>query len=159
MLPLFFLVNLISMRNYHLFINLSCFITIIISLSYGMSIFNAYDNQHITHLNLQDHFSFYPIEEVPVLTAKAVIISAVFVTISFGLQIFTYFKSKLPKRKTIILILLPIYLILYGFSGYVISDTSARDFYSYGMIWVLLNLCLIFGNSILLFVKEESPKN
>lgn len=141
------------MKNFHLLINLFSFITIIIALFFGMSIFNAYDNQHITHLNLQEANHYYDISEVPVLTAKAVIFTLVFMVLAFGLQIYTFIKTSYKKRKNIIIALLPIYFIIFGFSWYLLLDTTTRDFYTYGMIWVLLNLCLIFGNSLLLFIK------
>ena len=119
-----------------------------------MSIFNAYDNRHTIHLNEHDLYNYYAIKDVPILTAKAIYSTLFFILVSFSVQIYTYFKSHLPVQKKIILSLLSIYLILFGFSGFLLSDLTNRDFYDYGMIWVLLNLLLIFGNSILLFIKR-----
>jgi TRAP-type C4-dicarboxylate transport system permease small subunit len=138
----------------HIAINVLCFITIIISLYFGMSIFNANDNQHITHLNNFDNYTYYDIKDITVLTAQAVIISSVFLLTAFGLQIYSYFISKTKRKKRITLGLLTIYLILFFFSIFVMFDIETRDFYHYGMIWVLLSLTLIFANSVLIFLKR-----
>jgi len=142
------------MNRPHLIINLLCFITVIISLSFGMSIFNVFDNQHITHFSNFESQSFYTIDDVSVLTAKAVIFTSVFVLAAFGVQIYSYFKTQIPRRRKIILGLLPLYLIIFGFSTYLMLHYATEDFYSYGFVWILLSLCLIFGNTILLFIKK-----
>ncbi|MDX1349636.1 MAG: hypothetical protein R3279_05280 [Putridiphycobacter sp.] len=138
----------------HIAINILCFITIIISLYFGMSIFNANDNQHITHLNNFDNYTYYDIKDITVLTAQAVIISSVFLLTAFGLQIYSYFISKTKRKKHITLGLLTIYLILFFFSIFVMVEIETRDFYHYGMVWVLLSLTIIFANSVLIFLKR-----
>ena len=142
------------MNRPHLIINLLAFITILVALFFGMSIFNAYDNQHITHLNEFENYNYNPVKDVPVLTAQAVVFTSVFVLTAFGFQIYTFFKTEIKTRKRIITAMLPIYLILIGYSVYLISNTKTQEFYSYGMIWVLLSILLIFGNSIILFIRK-----
>lgn len=139
----------------HIAINIICFIAIIISLYFGMSIFNASQNQHITHLNQNDNFNYYSVDDISVLTAQAIIISSVFIIIAFCLQIYSYFQTTITHKKKIILALLLIYAILFFFSFFVMADLNNRDFYHYGMIWVLLSLTLIFANSLLIFIKKN----
>ena len=137
----------------HIVINILCFIVIILSLFFGMSIFNANENLHVTHLNSYDNYSFYDTEEIPVLTAKAVIISSIFLVIAFGFQIYSYLKATIKRNKNIILAMLFIYPILFFFSFFVMSDLDQRNFYDFGMIWVLLCLTLIFANTIIIFLR------
>ena len=140
----------------HIATSILCFITIILSLYFGMSIFNAFENQHVTHLNDFDKHSYYSLEDISVLTAQSIIITSVFIIIAFGLQIYSYFISSLTQKKQIILGLLVVYLVLFFFSFYVMMDLENRDFYHYGMIWVLLCLILIFSNGILIFLKKKT---
>ncbi|MFK8039318.1 MAG: hypothetical protein AB8B74_13575 [Crocinitomicaceae bacterium] len=143
-----------KLTKIHIAINIICFITILISLYFGMSIFNAMDNQHITHLNNHDNYSYFGTKDIPVLTAQAIITTSIFVLVAFCLQIYSYTQATLTQKKKIILGLLSLYLILFFFSFFVMANLETRDFYHFGMIWVLLSLTLIFANSILIFFKK-----
>lgn len=138
----------------HLAINIICFITIIISLYFGSSVFNALDNQHITHLNSQDDYNYSALDDIPVLTAQAVIIGGVFILAAFGLQVYSYILADFKLKKQVILALFSVYAILFFFSFFVLNNHEQRNFYDYGMIWVLLSLTLIFANSIFIFWRK-----
>ncbi len=140
----------------HIVINILCFITILVSLFFGMSIFNANENLHVTHLNEYDNYSYYSKDDIPVLTAQAVIISSLFLIVAFGFQIYSYVRAINQNNKIIIFIMMLIYPILFFFSFFVMADLENRDFYHFGMIWVLLSLTLIFANSIVIFLKQIS---
>ena len=148
------LIIIMKITQIHIAISILCFITVILSLFFGMGIFNANENLHVTHLNEYDEFSYYNTDDIPVLTAKAVIITGCFLLITFALQIYSYFKTTLKQHKTIIIFLLGIYLILFFFSFFVMADLENRNFYHFGMIWVLLSIILIFANGILIFLKK-----
>lgn len=139
----------------HIAINIVCFITIMLSLYFGMAIFNAQDNQHISHLNNFENYNYYTMADISVLTAQAIIITSVFLIVAFGLQVYSYIISKSALKKQISLGLIAIYLIIFFFSFYVMNDLDNRDFYNYGMIWVLLSLTLIFANGILIFQQNK----
>ncbi len=143
------------MRKIHMYIGIICFLTALIALYFGSSIFNAGDNYLITHLNEQDLYRYNSLEEIPILTAKAVTYCGFLLLVAFGLQIYTYIKVKNLKIKRIITALFVVYFILICFSIFVILDPSSRDFFSYGMIWVLLSLILVFGNGFIILLNRK----
>jgi len=142
-------------RNVHIIINILCFITILVSLYFGMSIYNAINNQHITHLNDFENSSAFGLNDIRVLTAQGVIGTGIFVVLAFAFQIYSYVLADFQKKKNIILGMLSVYIILFVFSFIVMNDLDNRNFHNHGQIWLLLSLTLIFANSILIFYKKK----
>ncbi|MFK8045669.1 MAG: hypothetical protein AB8B72_09245 [Crocinitomicaceae bacterium] len=139
----------------HIIINILCFITILISLYFGMSTYNAIDNQHISHLNDFENSSAYGLDDIRVLTAKGVIGTGIFVVLAFAFQIYSFIIADFKTKKNVILALFTVYGILFIFSFIVMSDLDNRNFHNHGQIWLLLSLTLIFANSILIFYKKK----
>ncbi|MFD1552455.1 hypothetical protein DNU06_10510 [Putridiphycobacter roseus] len=142
------------MTKIHIAINVLSGIALLIALYYGIQIFNAGDNYLITHLNEFDHQNYSPIEDIPVLTAKGVIISGVFLSIALILQIITFVKNTINRKKILFVFLFAIYGILLAFSFFVMLDLEHRDFQTFGMIWVVLSILLIFGNTVAVFIRK-----
>ena len=71
------------MKNQHLVIILVAFITVIVSLYFGITIYNIEDNIHINHLLEDEGQSIRFPEEIPTLGYKAAIITCIFLMIGF----------------------------------------------------------------------------
>lgn len=138
----------------HLIINGIAFIGMIVSLYFGMSIFNAHDNQYVQHLNEFDSINSFDVNEIPKLTQTAIYTTFVFTFILFGLQVYSYIINTFQKRKLAIAPLFLVYGILFFYGFFVLNNVVERDFQSYGMIWVVLYLVIIFVNSIAILIRK-----
>ncbi len=142
------------MTKFHIAINVLCGIALLVALYFGVQIFNAGDNYLISHLNEFDSHNYSPIEDIPVLTAKGVIISGFFLFIALILQVVTFIKNTINSKKILFVFLFAVYGILLSFSIFVMLDLEHRDFQTFGMIWVVLSIILIFGNSVAVFIRK-----
>ncbi len=143
-----------KMRNYHIYIICLSIITLLISLYFGASIHNAQDNFLTEHLNEQDGFNFESVDDVPILTKKAALLTSFFLILSLGLQVFVFFKTPYKKSKRIALALMVPHLIILFYAFLLMTSPQNHNFGSYGMIWVTLSLLIVFGNIISIFIKK-----
>lgn len=142
------------MKNQHLFIILMAFITVLLSLYYGITIYNIEDNIHINHLLEDEGYVIREKEEIPTLGYKAALLSCFFLTIGLILQVYVFIKTPFKTIKKISAVPFISYAIIFGFATLFLFDPHHYNFKDYGMIWVILSILIAFSNGISLFVKK-----
>jgi len=142
------------MKNAHIGIMFVCFVSILISLYYGITIQNAQDNFLIEHLNTNDGQTYAGIDEVPTLGYKAAIITLFFLSIGFITQIFVLIKTPFNVVKKLAIGAIICFLIIFIFDFLTISYPYDYNFKHYGMIWVLLSLSVVFINGVSIFIRK-----
>ena len=142
------------MKNAHLAILAISFVTVLVSLYYGVSIQNAQDNFLITDLYLNEGITYYDVDYVPTLSFKAAIVTLLFLTIGLGFQLFVFFKTPFKRVKNLAIGALVCYGIILIFDFLTISDPHFYNFKTYGMIWVTLSLTTIFINIVSVLIRK-----
>jgi hypothetical protein len=142
------------MKNGHLTIIALSFLTILISLYYGMSIQNAQDNFLVEHLYLNEGVENFDLDYIPTLGYKAAIITLFFLIIGFTIQFFIFLKTPFKNVKKLAIGALICFIIIFIFDFLTIYFPHDYNFKNYGMIWILLSLTTIFINGVSLFVKK-----
>lgn len=142
------------MKNAHLGIMGLSFLTILISLYYGMSIQNAQDNYLVEHLYLNEGVEHFDLDYIPTLGFKAALVTLVFLVLGFGIQVFILIRTPFKKVKNLAIGALICFIIIFIFDFLTLSYPHDYNFKNYGMIWVLLSLSTIFINGVSLFVKK-----
>jgi len=142
------------MKKHHFALIGIAFITIIVSLFFGMSIQNAQDNFLIDHLNIEDGINYFDVNEVPKLSFTAAIVSLIFLFSLLGLEIYIIKKSQHKKVKHLALGAIIFISIILIFAFLTIFNPHYFNFKSFGMIWVIFCLNVIFINLVSLFVKK-----
>ena len=142
------------MKKLHIIIALLSFITMLVSLGYGVSIQNAGDNHLNEHLYNDDGFNYALPEEIPTLSFKAALITLLFLVPGFTIQLYIYTKTNFKRLKNLAIGALICYLLIFTVDFLTLSNPMYYNFKYYGMIWVLLSLTTIFINGVSIFVKK-----
>lgn len=142
------------MKNAHIVIIALAFITVLVSLYYGVSIQNAQDNFLITDLYLNEGVTYFDVDYVPTLSYKAAIVTLMFLTVGFCLQAFVFYKTPFKRVKKLAIVGLLCYLIIFVFDFLTICNPHFFNFKTFGMIWVTLSLTTIFINFISAFIRK-----
>jgi len=143
-----------TMRKLHLIIAFLAFITMLISLGYGISIQNAGDNFLTEHLNRNEGFSYSMPEEIPTLSFKAAFITLIFLIPGFSIQVYIYLNTSLIRIKKLAIGALICFSIIFLFDALTLISPHVYNFKHYGMIWVLLSLTTIFINGVSIFIRK-----
>lgn len=142
------------MRKYHLGIAAIAFLMCLISVFFGVSIYNANENFLIEHLNTADQIYYFDIEQVPGLSHRAAIFTFPLILGITGLSIFLLAKK--PERKVKNLLfgtLLAVMIIMSVAIGTIINPVYF-DFSQWGFIWVCLGL-FISASNVLAFLASK----
>lgn len=142
------------MKNQHLVIMLMAFLTVLISLYFGISIYNIEDNIHVNHLLEDEGFTIHLPEEIPTLGFKAAVLTGLLLMVGFVTQVYVFLKTPIKLIKKISIAPFICFSVIFGFSTLFLFNPMGYNFKDYGMIWVTLSLIIIFSNGISLFVKR-----
>ncbi len=142
------------MKKQHLVIIGLAFITILISLFFGVSIQNAQDNFLIEHLNVEDGINYFSKDEVPKLSFTAAFVTAIFVPVMLGLELYVIIKTPYKLVKKMALACSLLLLVIISFIVMTLINPHYFNFKEFGMVWVLLSMSIIFINIISVFTKK-----
>ena len=142
------------MKNAHIGIMFVCFVTILVSLYYGVTIQNAQDNFLIEHLNIDEGQNYAALEEIPTLNFKAALVTLFFLSIGFGVQIYVYLKTPYSVVKKLAIGAFVCFISIFIFDFLTLSNPIDYNFKHYGMIWVLLSLSIVFINGVSIFMRK-----
>jgi len=142
------------MRKLHLIIILTSFITVLISLGYGITIQNAGDNFLTAHLNSDDGFNYSLPEEIPTLSFKAAMITLFFLVPGLILQLYIFKKTNFKQIKKLSIGAFLCFGIILLFDFLTLLAPHDYNFKHFGMIWVLLSLSTIFINGVSIFARK-----
>jgi len=142
------------MKKLHIIIIFLSFITMLVSLGYGISIQNAGDNFLNEHLYNDEGYSYSLPEEIPTLSFKAAFITLFFLIPGFIIQLYIYLKTNFKRLKNLAIGALVCYLLIFTVDFLTLNYPVSYNFKNFGMIWVLLSLTTIFINGISLFIKK-----
>jgi len=142
------------MKKLHIIIALLSFITMLVSLGYGVSIQNAGDNHLNEHLYNNEGYNYASLEEIPTLSFKAALVTLLFLIPGFIIQLYIYNKTNFRRLKNLTITALICYLTIFTIDILTLTNPIDYNFKYYGMIWVLLSLTTIFINGISIFIKK-----
>lgn len=142
------------MKKLHIIIIFLSFITMLVSLGYGISIQNAGDNQLTEHLYHDEGYSYSSPEEIPTLSFKAALVTLLFLIPGFSIQLYILIKTTFKRLKNLAIGALFCYGIIFIIDILTLISPGIYNFKDFGMIWVLLSLTTIFINGISIFVKK-----
>ncbi len=150
----FKLIIFVVMKKQHLLSIALAFITILISLFFGMSIQNAQDNFLTQHLNLEDGINYFDVNEVPKLSFTAGAITLILILSLLILELYIFKKSTIRKVKRLAIGAILFLIIVTVFALLTLNNPHYFNFKTFGMIWVIFCLNVIFINIVSLFLKE-----
>ena len=143
------------MRKLHLFAAAASFLLCLISVYFGIRIFNANDNHLITELNNFDKVYYDNISRVPALSNGAAIVTAPFLLAIFVLDLICLFKVQSKRAKNLIIGLLATVVTIIVFDIIVIASKGGMDFSKWGFIWICLGLVLLCGNGLAFILRRR----
>ena len=146
------------MRKLHLFAAAASFLLCMISIYFGIRIFNANDNHLITELNNFDKLYYDPIERVPALSHAAAIITLPFLIIILVLDVICLLKTEAKKAKNLIIGLITTCALITIFDVIMLSSKGGMDFSKWGFIWICLGLILVAGNGLAYILRRKEAK-
>jgi peptidoglycan/LPS O-acetylase OafA/YrhL len=143
------------MRKLHLFAAAASFLLCLLSIYFGIRIFNANDNHLITELNSFDKVYYDPIERVPALSNGAAIVTAPFLLGILILNVFCLFKVESQKAKRLIIGLISTVSVIIVFDIIMILSKGGMDFSKWGYIWICLGLILLSGSGLAYILRRK----
>lgn len=118
----------------------------VISIYFGIRIYNANENIHLTELNEFDKVYYDDITLVPTITFLAAVITLPFILAIMVLQIIAVYKSTERVVKNIAIGLTGVGLIILVVDMLTISNPEGFDFSQWGFVWICMGLFIIAGN-------------
>lgn len=140
-------------RKYFVVIGGLSFLLALISLFFGVSIYNANENVHINHLNEMDHIYYYQAADVPGLSRLAAMVTSIFLLAITGIEIYIYSKTPFRVVKKIALGIVAFCVCVLVLDILTIIHHSYFDFSQWGFAWIALSVCAVAGNLYSFFVK------
>lgn len=134
------------MRKHHLVIAACTFLLCLISVYYGIRIYNANENHLLTELNEFDKLIYDDISDVPYLSFSAAMITLPILLIIFVFELIILFKVNQRKVKNITFGLMLFTLIILAFDLMILNQPDYFDFSKWGFIWICLGLIILAGN-------------
>lgn len=127
----------------------------LISIYFGMSIWNANNNFLIEHLNQADKLYYYDDDLVPALTFRAAVVTTPFIIGILVLSILGYLQTKIAKVKNLLIgsfIAVGIVIII---DVLTLFNPSVFEFGKWGYVWITMGLIIIWANFLSIFIKEN----
>lgn len=146
-----------AMRKHHLVIAGAAFLMCLMSMYYGIRIFNANENHLITELNELDKIIYDNIQKVPMLSFSAALFTLPMIVIIAIFEMIVLFKVVNKKAKNLGLGMLITVGIILIFDILILMKPAIFDFSKWGFIWICLGLILIAGN-VLSYVLRKGEK-
>lgn len=148
------------MHKRHLALFALAFLMCCISIYFGVRIYNANENIHLTELNEIDHIVHDDVELVPALNRLAAIITLPLILSIIVLEIVVIIKTVRKVVKNVAIgLLFPISAILVV-DVLTLSHPHEFDFSKWGFVWICLGLFIIAGNllSFAIYRLDRSQK-
>jgi len=142
------------MKKHHLALIGISFITIIVSMFFGMSIQNAQDNFLIDHLNIEEGINYFDVNEVPKLSFTASAVTLILILALLGIELYIIKKNQIKKVKYLAIGAIIFLSIILVFDLLTLNNPHYFNFKQFGMIWVILCLNVIFINVVSIFIKK-----
>ena len=147
----------VIVRKHHFIVAGIAFLICLISIYFGIKIFNANENHLITELNELDKVYYSDIKMVPDLSRLAAMIILPFVVIITIFVIIIIVKVPNIRTKNINFGILFMMLVLIVFSILTILNPFFYDFSKWGLIWICLGLLTIVGSAVS-FIQRRGEK-
>ncbi|MCG8575778.1 MAG: hypothetical protein MI810_12905 [Flavobacteriales bacterium] len=150
------------MKKTHILIASIAFLMCLISVFFGISIYNANENHLIQHLNEMDQIHYFDKDQIPVLNHQAVVFMFPLVLGITFFQLKVLIKAKIKRRKNIAMGLLIPVAILWVFEAMVFFNPANWDFSKWGFVWISMGFFLIVGNAVSIFIgmgKSSQAQN
>lgn len=145
------------MRNYNFGIAAASFLMCLLSVYFGISIFNANTNAPIQHLNEADNINYFDIRLVPMLSQKASIYTFPMIMAILIMEIMIIVKSKIKVVKNIALGMLSAIIIVFVFDVMIFLNPYDFDFSKWGFVWICLGIIIIAGNLLSAVMRANAP--
>lgn len=136
------------MHKKHIAIAGLAFIMCIISMYFGLRIYNANENIHLTELNELDQKYYDNIERVPALSFLAACFTLPLAMAILILELIAIWKSNKRQVKNIAIGLLAVISIILVVDILTIFNPVAFDFSKWGFVWICLGLVIVAGNML-----------
>ncbi|MBK7131062.1 MAG: hypothetical protein IPM74_11380 [Crocinitomicaceae bacterium] len=140
-------------RKYFVVIGGLSFLLALISLFFGVSIYNANENVHINHLNEMDHIYYYQAVDVPALSRLAAIVTGIFLLAITGVEIYIYRKTNFQVVKKIALGIIVFCFCVLVLDILTIVHHAYFDFSQWGFAWIAVAVFAVAGNLYSFFVR------
>lgn len=142
------------MRKHHLVIAGAAFLMCLMSMYYGIRIFNANQNHLITELNELDKIIYDNIRKVPMLSFSAAMFTLPVILIIIVFELIVFFKVINKKAKNLCIGMLVTVGIILIFDILILTNPVAFDFSKWGFIWICLGLILVAGNILSYILRK-----
>ena len=127
---------------------------------FGLRIYNANENIHLTELNEIDHIYYDDEEMIPTLSFLAACFTLPFAIAIIILEIITVLKTNIRQIKNIAMGLIAVICLILVVDVLTISNPVDFDFSKWGFVWICLGLVIVAGNllsfAIYRFSKPDS---
>lgn len=145
------------MRKHHFIIAGLAFLMCLISMYFGMRIYNANENHLITELNEMDKIKFDDIRKVPMLSLSAAIFTAPMILLMLVFEIIVLKKVIHRQAKNICIAMIVTICVILTFDVLILTNPLYFDFSKWGFIWICLGLILVAAN-ILSYVLRSGER-
>lgn len=127
----------------------------LVSVFFGMSIFNANNNEHIQHLNVADRIHYYDANLVPTLTYRAALSTIPFILGILITSVLVLRTTLVKKVKNLALGSLAAILVVIIFDVLTILNPYFFDFSKWGFVWITMGMIIIAANVLSIFINER----
>ena len=139
----------------NLFIAMTSLVLCVISIYFGMSVFNASHNEHVQHLNEADKIFYYDKEMIPSLNFRAAIFTIPFILGILILSLLVYRATNVRQPKNLALGSIVAIVVVIIFDVIVLSNPYWFDFSKWGFVWVTMGAIIIWANVLSIFIREK----
>ncbi|MBN4072500.1 hypothetical protein JYT74_00540 [Crocinitomix catalasitica] len=147
------------MKQTHLGIAALGFMMTLISLYFGVSVWNAQEFFLIDHLNQMDKLNYFKPEEIPMLNRQAAIMTFPFIFLIAIGEIRILWKAKHRFRRNIAYGMIAPVVIILVLEFLIFNDPAAWNFSLWGYVLIIMGFFLVVGNAICLFVPVIKSKS
>ena len=144
------------MKQLHFAIAGMIFFMCLISVYFGISVYNAQEYFLIDHLNDMDNMNYYDQEDVPKLNFMAATFTVPFVFLAILGELRIIWKAKHKKRRNIAFAALFCASIIFTFCLLTLSDPPSWNFNPWGFVWITMGFFIIVGNLVSSFMTDLS---
>ena len=143
------------MKQTHFAIAGAIFLMCILSVYFGVSVYNAQEYFLIDHLNDMDRLNYFDQEDVPRLNFMAATMTVPLVFLAILGEIRIIWKTQIKKRKNIAFATLACALVIFIFCLLTFSNPVKWNFNPWGFVWVAMGFFIIVGNVVSVFLESE----
>ncbi|MFT4600680.1 MAG: Ca2+/Na+ antiporter [Arenicella sp.] len=145
------------MRKHHLIVAAIAFLVCLISITFGIKIFNANANHLITELNELDKVYYSDVKAVPQLSWMAAVGTLPFLLAIMVFEVFILFKVKNKRTKNVNRGILFLVITVLVFDVLILMNPVYYDFSKWGFIWICSGLLMVMGSAIS-YIQRRNEK-